>query len=374
MEKCLHILPMNKLSGAEKMALLMCKNMKNYKPIIFCGGEELKEIFEKNGIESYCSSFSSKNTFKRLSYLKDIIKNNNIKIIHAHDNTASLNAYLVKNLYKLDVKIISHIHNCYPWLKENGFNKKIDRFLRKRYDYNIVCGKIVYDFYKDNTDYLDDKKVEILSNAIDIEEIEKFNFSKNDEIIKKYNITKNKIILGFIGRLDHQKGLIPFIKEFYKRKDEFNDCVFLIVGSGSQEGEIKKLLKDLNIEEYFILTGFQKDTYKFYPLIDIFFLPSLYEGLPMVLLEAMAFKKAIISMDVGSINEIIIDGETGILIKNKDYLKFIDRLINIKNDFITRKKYEKNSFGFVKNKYNISNYISRLEKIYYDIIGGDLHG
>ena len=46
----------------------------------------------------------------------------------------------------------------------------------------------------------------------------------------------------------------------------------------------------------------------FYPIIDVFFLPSLYEGLPMVLLEAMAFKKAIISMNVGSINEVINNG------------------------------------------------------------------
>ena len=50
MKKCLHILPMNKLSGAEKMALILCKNMKDYEPVVVCGGEELKAIFEKNNI------------------------------------------------------------------------------------------------------------------------------------------------------------------------------------------------------------------------------------------------------------------------------------------------------------------------------------
>ena len=58
----------------------------------------------------------------------------------------------------------------------------------------------------------------------------------------------------------------------------------------------------------------------FYPIIDVFFLPSLYEGLPMVLLEAMAFKKAIVSMNVGSISEVIKNGKTGMLIENQNNL------------------------------------------------------
>ena len=118
MKKCLHILPMNKLSGAEKMALILCKNMQRYEPVVVCGGEELKEIFEKNNIKSYSIIFSNKRLFKTLNSLKKIIEENNIKLLHAHDNNASLNAYLVKKIYGLDIKIISHIHNCYPFLRE----------------------------------------------------------------------------------------------------------------------------------------------------------------------------------------------------------------------------------------------------------------
>ena len=51
--KCLHILPMNKLSGAEKLALILCKNMKKYEPIVICGGDNLKGIFEESSIKSY---------------------------------------------------------------------------------------------------------------------------------------------------------------------------------------------------------------------------------------------------------------------------------------------------------------------------------
>ena len=364
MKKCLHILPMNKLSGAEKMALILCKNMQRYEPVVVCGGEELKEIFEKNNIKSYSIIFSNKRLFKTLNSLKKIIEENNIKLLHAHDNNASLNAYLVKKIYGLDIKIISHIHNCYPFLREKGINKIIDSFVRPRYDYNIACGKLVYDFYKENATYFNKDKTFILSNAIDIEEIVKVNVNKSEEVIDEFNIPRNKTILGFIGRLDEQKGIMLFIKEFVKYKDKFDDCIILLVGNGSQEEEIKSIIKELNLEYMFILTGFQDNVYKFYPIIDVFFLPSLYEGLPMVLLEAMAFKKSIISMDVGSINEIVKDEKTGILIESENYSKFIINLKEIKENDTNRKRLGNNAFEYIKNNYDIKNYRNIIEKIY----------
>lgn len=367
MKKCLHILPMNKLSGAEKMALLLCKNLKEYTPIVVCGGMSLSEVFIKNKIDTYTLDFSNKNIIKTLINLSKIIKSNNIKIIHAHDNNASLRAYLVKKLYGLDVKVISHIHNCYPFLKENNLTKRIDSYFRPRYDLNITCGKLVFDFYEENADYFIKDKTKILSNAMDIEEIKDFDTLKSEEVRKKYNIPNDKTILGFIGRLDEQKGIIPFINEFAKHKEKFCDCKILLVGSGAQEKEIKDIISQLNLEEFFVLAGFQKDTYKFYPLIDIFFLPSLYEGLPMVLLEAMAFKSPIVSMNVGSIEEVIND-ETGILIEKGDYKRFIKALENIKNNKSKAMEYGNRASRFVSENYNIEYYEKKISNYYNKLI------
>ena len=78
--KCLHILPMDKLSGAEKLVLILCKNMKNYEPIVICGGDTLSNVFKENGIESYSMNFSIKNINYTLSQIKRIIKENEIKV------------------------------------------------------------------------------------------------------------------------------------------------------------------------------------------------------------------------------------------------------------------------------------------------------
>ena len=62
--KCLHILPMNKLSGAEKLALILCKNIKQYETIVVCGGDKLKGIFEENVIKIYAIKFKNNNLLK----------------------------------------------------------------------------------------------------------------------------------------------------------------------------------------------------------------------------------------------------------------------------------------------------------------------
>lgn len=365
MEKCLHMLPMSKLSGAEKMALTMCKNMKNFIPIVVCGGESLNEVFKRNNIESYTLNFSNKAFFQCINGLKKIIKENNIKIIHAHDNNASVKAYLVKRIYSMNVKIISHIHSCYPFIKENGINKKIDSYFRTKYDYNLACGTIVYDFYNENTNYIQDANTMILSNAIDTKDI--ITIDKNN-IKHEFKIDKEKFVLGIVGRICNIKGIIPFINEFEKNKIKLKDCVVLIVGSGDEEEDVKKLICELNLNEFFILTGFQDNPYRFYPIIDLFLLPSLYEGLPMVLLEAMLYKKAIISMNVGGISEVIKDHDTGILVNPNDLKGFFEQIISIKENDIERVKLGKSACEFVNKNYDIESYIKKLENKYTEIL------
>lgn len=366
--KCLHILPMDKLSGAEKMVLLICSNLIKYEPIVICGGEHLSGIFKKNNVKTYPLSFASKEILCTLVNLKNIVKENDIKIIHAHDNKASVYAYVLKRLFGLNVNVVSHIHNCYPWLKGNSINKKIDSFVRSRYDYNIACGKLVYDYYRKNADYFQPEKTAILSNAIDIDKIAQIDKTMSEEIFKEYNIPADKIILGCIGRLSEQKGIIPFIKEFANSREKFTDCRVLLVGNGEQEKEVKALIKQLGLEELFILTGYQDDVYKFYPIIDIFFLPSLYEGLPMVLLEAMAFRKPIVAMDVGSISEIIDNGNNGYLVEKENYLSFINSLKELKNDEEMKRSFGEKSFITIHEKFDINMYVEKLENLYDELV------
>lgn len=367
MNKVLHILPMNQLSGAEKMALLICKHLTKYEPIVVTGGDRLKKVFENEGIQAYSMNFLKGKLPLTIYQLKQTIQVHHIKLIHAHDNTATLAAYLTKRLYRLDVKVISHVHNCYPWLEEESFNKKIDQWLRPQIDFNIACGERVTEYYAKYASYFNMKKTAILSNTIEINQVE-LDEKNLQQLREKFKISSKHTIFGFIGRLSEQKGLIPFIKEFVKHKEHFNDCQFLLVGTGEQEKEIKNLIKQLNLESYFVLTGFQEQTEVFYQLIDIFFLPSLYEGLPMAILEAMAAKVPVISMNVGSIKEVL-QNQCGILVKPHCYDEFCLELKRLKKNTNFQKQLALNGFNRVMQNYEMKTYRSKLQEIYDKVTG-----
>ena len=149
--------------------------------------------------------------------------------------TAFIIAYITKKIFKLnDVKIVSHIHSCYPFIKKNSFNKLIDSIIRKKYDYNILCGNFVFDFYENNTNYFKECKSSIIPNSIDVDQIiiEKNNYDNINEVRKQFEIPKDKKILGFVGRLCDIKGIVPFIEELSLVKEKFNDCKFLLIGDG----------------------------------------------------------------------------------------------------------------------------------------------
>ena len=102
--------------------------------------------------------------------------------------------------------------------------------------------------------------------------------------------------------------------------------------------------------------------------IDIFFLPSLYEGLPMVILEAMASRTPVISMDVGGISEVIVDNYSGFLVEEKNYAQFISKIIELKNDVTLRSKFSSNAFEIISNNFDIQKYCENVEKIYKNFI------
>lgn len=356
----LHIVITSKLSGAEKIALLISKNLnKDFNSSIICGGDELRNYYIENGIASESIDFEM-SILKITKELHKYIINNNIDIIHAHDNKASLYAYITKCIYNENIKIISHVHNCYTWLKYNSMYKCIDWFVRNRYDLNLMCGKVVKDHYLEHSRYICKNKIKTISNFIDIYEIK-------SKMLDKHSIDCDKFIFGFIGRLCDQKGLIPFLNSLNKYKHKFNDSKFILVGSGDKEEEINDLIEKYNMKDLFELKGHRANPYIFFNYFDAFFLPSLYEGLPMVILESIVSKTPIVSMDVGSISEVI-NEKTGVLVESGNYDDFIEKLIWIKNNPKKREELAINAYQNIVTNYDVSKEVLKIEKVYLDLI------
>ena len=202
-------------------------------------------------------------------------------------------------------------------------------------------------------------------------------FSRSEKvhaIRKKYEIDGD--VLLFVGRLIRVKGIYHLIKALPKVLKQHPKTKLLIVGSGPEKRRLIQLCAELAIinSVVFINEVLQEDLIPLYSMADLLVLPSIIdvtgetEVLGVVLLEAMACKVPLIGSDVGGIKDIIIDGETGLLSKQKNSDSLAEKIICLLSDEQLRKKIIENGFKLVKEKFTWKVISDRFMNIYMEVI------
>jgi len=187
-------------------------------------------------------------------------------------------------------------------------------------------------------------------------------------IFKPINIPKKDNSLLFVGRLEQNKGIFQILKALVLIKKKIQNVHLTMIGSGSLQLRIEKMIADLQIQDNVTLIPFlktQQDLIKYYNQARILVITSYNEGGPRVALEAMACKTVVASTPVGIINELIKDGENGIILNWDEQAiahKLVKALVNIdKLTVMAKKGYESVAI------YNYKESISILGKRYQQI-------
>ena len=175
---------------------------------------------------------------------------------------------------------------------------------------------------------------------------------------------KKKICFGFLGRLEHHKGIDILIKSL-KKLPNSNLWDFRIAGVGSYETQIKELANTHNNINF---DGFLNDTDKLFNKIDVLVLPSRFEGLPLVILEAGAKGIPSLSTSVSGIPEVIIHNKNGILLPELNSSSLCDELNNIilNNELLAPMR--KNIFRTVSTEFNHKLWIEKTMKVYESFV------
>ena len=133
--------------------------------------------------------------------------------------------------------------------------------------------------------YFPDDKVQLIHNAVDINMF-KFNQEERNKIREELKISDKTKVIGFVGRLVDQKNVLvlPDIMKSVIQQDE--NVVMILLGEGNLKEKLLEKIRDLNLQNRCLLLGDRSDIYRYYQAMDAFLLPSLFEGLPIVMVEA----------------------------------------------------------------------------------------
>jgi len=367
----LYVITKLELGGAQKQLLSLIRHLNKEKFHLFLftaqDGFLLPEALSINGLtikKSICLERPI-NPLKDLLALIEIyrfIKKNNIEIVHTHSSKAGILGRWGARLAR--VKIIVHtVHgwsfNDYQPILVRLFFIWLERLIAHFTDKLIVVSN--YDKQKGLYNHIGkENKYSLIHYGIDYTEFG----TRGQNIRKELGINTNGLVVCMVSCFKPQKSPQDFIRLAFLVKKVLPDVRFILVGDGILRKKIEKLIRKFNLEKQVILTGRRRDIPRILSAIDVFVLTSLWEGLPIAVLEAMASSKPIIATNTGGIGEVIVEGKSGFLVPPGDMLKMSERLAVLLKDKNLRAQMGQNARESLDFNFTLTNMIRKNENLY----------
>ena len=213
------------------------------------------------------------------------------------------------------------------------------------------------------------EKVVTMYNGIDLTPYQQIDADRERESVRRdLGIPLDGIVLTTVAVLSEPKGIQYMIRALPSMLESFPNAYYLIVGDGAYRNALEEEVKTIGALDRVIFAGMRKDIPRMLSASDIFVLPTLTEALPTVLAEAMAARLPIIASAVGGVPEMIVDGENGRLVKAGDVQELADAGKSLLVGPALRKRMGETGWQVVNQKFNITEQVRRLERLYLDLI------
>jgi len=404
MKKILYIITQSELGGAQKNVLDLATELKNkYEILVAAGNEGGGQFFEalrKNQIPCARLRYLRRSInpyfdLRALLEIKRLIQKEQPDILHLHSSKAGILGSLAGRLSASSkkLKIIYTVHGAVFTAAFSAATQKIFLWLEKytaQFKDKIICVSA-----NDKKLWLEHKaapenKLTVIHNGIDVKKIE---FLPREEAREKLddrlprlsstspqansgqtasdkilNLNDKKLkIVGTIANFYPEKGLSYLIKaaKIINKNTMAPEAIFLIIGDGRNRKELEEMIKERNLEKKFFLIGALPQAAKYLKAFDVFVLPSIKEGFPYVLLEAMAAGLPIVSSLVGGTPEIIENGQNGFLILSKNPKILAERIADILDNPELATRLSQTGQEKIK-EFSIEKMVQETEKVYLE--------
>lgn len=368
--KVLEVIRQGEIGGGETHLLDLIAGFDNSMviPVVmaFTGGHMI-DTLERHGVKCYVVETQKAFDLAVQHRIMNIIKEENIQIVHAHGSRAASN--LLWPTWKLDLPMVYTVHG---WSFHQDQNKLIYKL--RAWSEKIICwqSKRVICVSESNHQSgmdsfgLSENYSEVIENGVNLC---KFNVNqRKKDIRKELRIPEEEFIIGLIGRVTLQKSPLEFIKAVAIANSKNPKIKGLLVGEGDMRQLVLDYIRRENLCGCFYLSDFRVDIPDVLQCIDVFCLPSLWEGLSIALLEAMAMEKPIVATPTDGTREIIKDHHNGLIVPFNDSEKLAKAFEEYHDNEELRKTCGMNALTLIKERFDNQRISDRVATIYGEIV------
>ena len=286
-----------------------------------------REELERYGAKVYfLPSYSDVINYHKTLYR--IFKENKYKVVHVHLNTMSIFPLFAAWRAGIPVRICHNHSTAHRGEGKRTILKYILRPFNKIFatDY-FACGELAGRWMYGNKCF-DSGNVTVMPNAI---ETKKFHYeeAKREQIRKEYHIPEDAFVIGHVGRFVYPKNHRFMVNVFSQLRQRQQNAYMIFVGEGELQKEIQNQVNDMGLKERVIFTGVRQDANYIYSAMDVFFLPSFYEGVAVVAWEAQANGLPVVSSNNVSEETVCSDNVIRLSLDEK-YELWIEKLLEAK--------------------------------------------
>ena len=359
MIKTLYFLNSTVRGGVEEHVLSILEKLDRtrFEPVVVCP-QELISLIEAElktyQVRSHAVFIHSWLNFGEIIKFIRILKEEKPDVVHSHLFKATMFAApLAKCVGFSKIRVVDTAHIREAWRKGLKRAYFIDRFIYRRVDHVIAVSHAIKKYLIEEKK-LPAEKITVVHNGV---HLEKFRSGAQ-------RTTNGRLTFGVIGRLEPQKGHRYFLEAVQQLGSKAAGVDFKIIGEGSLRQQLEAQAFELGLKDKVMFSGFRSDIVKAFDELDVLVLPSLFEGLPLVALEASAMGKAAIVTNVDGSPEAVVNNVTGLVVPSQDVIALKDAMAKL-----IEQKDKINEFGrkareHVERNFDVNKQVRETEKIY----------
>jgi glycosyltransferase involved in cell wall biosynthesis len=300
-----------------------------------------------------------------LAAIRRFVFQRSIRLIHAHNAAPLIYSGLASRTLVRRPHIIYSEHN--QIYSASGAAKKKFHFYLKLADSVI---SVSYDLANSLRVFAGWRRpIEVIHNGVDGH---RFETGRNEKVRAELGVTEDTFLIGTGVVLSRQKGISDLIEAAQRVCAKCPRAVFVIAGDGPLRAELENLGRQSGLGSRLRFLGLRNDMPAFIAALDLYVLPSLWEGLPLALCEALAVGKPIVCTNVGGNSEVVIDGKNGYVVAAADPPALSAAILKVSEETDLSEKYRKSNRDRFEQHYSEHAMVAAHEEIYSRLLSCNL--